>query len=360
METLSFATPERLIENKEHYTYQVKLLIDFYNQGLLPEIASITVEPRYGYVASIDYVDGGRRIIYGHDPGFNAGSAELLAKDKGYSKFMLRSLDINCPGGDEFLLPWWAETLRQADRNVDESVIQTTDEAHDYIEDTLQYPVYIKPVSGSQGSGVKKIFEESELDAAFAEYNEERVKVALVEESLQMPDYRLLMFDGELVNAYRREPFSVEGDGEQTVQGLIDAKLEKFVEQGRQIHYEENQLAIQSRLARFGLSLMDIPTPNQHVQLLDVSNLSAGGVPVDVMHEIHPHWEELVQRVAKGFNLRVCGVDLACEDITSPESEYSVLEVNATPGAKQFMASGEAGREKLEALFLNFFRTSKQ
>ena len=76
---------------------------------------------------------------------------------------------------------------------------------------------------------------------------------------------------------------------------------------------------------------------------------------MDVTNNIHPHWVDVARKVAQGFNLRVCGVDLACSDITSADSDYSVIEVNATPGAKQFMASGEA----LESLFRQFFRTSQ-
>lgn len=65
-----------VIENREHYSYQTKLLIDMYNAGKLPEVENITVKPRYGYVASINYRDGGTRILYGHNSGFNAGSSE--------------------------------------------------------------------------------------------------------------------------------------------------------------------------------------------------------------------------------------------------------------------------------------------
>ncbi len=92
-------------ENKPHYSYQIQLLIDSFNKGLLPEVDTITIEPRYGYVASIHYTTGDTRIIYGHDTRFNPGSSEALAKDKGYSKFILRHLGINTPKGDEFLLP---------------------------------------------------------------------------------------------------------------------------------------------------------------------------------------------------------------------------------------------------------------
>lgn len=237
--------------------------------------------------------------------------------------------------------------------------IKTTDQADSYIQSELSYPVYAKPVSGSQGSGVQKIFNKDSLDELFEEYSTERVKVALVEKALQMPDYRLLTFDGELVNAYERQPFSVTGDGLSSIDMLINDTVANRLDDGRDIKIEEHRQDIIRKLARHTLTLQSVLHEGEKLSLLDVSNLSAGGIPVDVTDDIHPHWVDVARKVAQGFNLRVCGVDLACSDITSADSDYSVIEVNATPGAKQFMSSGEAGREKLETLFCQFFRTSQ-
>lgn len=356
--TLPSEVVDRLIENKDHYAYQVQLLIDFYNEGKLPQVESISVEPKYGYVASIRYVNGKNRIIYGHDPGFNAGSSESLAKDKGYTKFALREMGINCPEGDEFLLPWWADTLRQSDRYRQNDTIQTTDDAHGYIERSLNYPVYVKPVSGSQGAGVRKVHGQEELDDLFEEYNTERVKVALVEKALSMPDYRLLMFDGKLMNAYERRPLSIIGDGLSDIEQLVYELDKGYKLQGRDVHMEQQLVHIARSLGRIGLGMNHILPVEERMQLLDVSNLSAGGMPIDVSDSLHPHWVELSRKIAHGFNLQICGVDLACGDITSADSDYSIIEVNATPGARQFMASGEKEQEKLQQMFLRFFRTA--
>jgi len=342
-------------EPKDHYAYLVNILLEAYNSNKLPEVESVLVEPDYGYIAAIQYKSGERRIIYGHDPGLNPGSSEELVKDKGYTKFILRQNGIQCPAGDEFLLPWWADTLRSSDRHKYNEVIKDTSQAQDYIGSKMSYPVYVKPSRGSQGVGVTKVYNDSELAETFDSFNEERIKVALVEEGLKMPDYRLLVFDGELVNAYERQPLSVVGDGISTIDELINARHERLLEQGRDIHMERQRPLIEKCLGRHGLQLCDVVAQNQAVQLLDISNLSAGGTPKDVMQTIHPHWEALAKEISSLFNLRVCGVDLACEDISSPDSNYSVIEVNATPGAKQFMATGEGEQERLKQLFTRFF-----
>lgn len=348
---------EHDVQSKEHYAYLINSLIDAFNAGDLPSVEKITVEPKYGYIATIKYVTGENRVIYGHDPGLNPGSSEELVKDKGYTKFILKENGINCPEGDEFLLPWWAETLRTSDRQQYNNVIQDTSAAHSFIQGSLHYPVYIKPSRGSQGVGVTRISDEQELHEAFDIFNQERVKVALVEEELTMPDYRLLVFNGELVNAYERQPLSVTGNGSFTVEQLIHQKHTELLEQGRDIHMDQQRPLIERKLGKLGLTLSNVIASGDNVQLLDISNLSAGGTPVDVMNTIHPHWARLAGDIAKIFNLRVCGVDLACSDITSGQSEYSVIEVNATPGAKQFMATGQGEQERLKKLFTEFFAT---
>lgn len=348
---------EGIIETRKHYTYLINILIDAYNAGKLPEIKDIIVEPEYGYVASIKYNSGERRILYGHDPGFNSGSAEQLANDKGYTKFLLRENGIDCARGSEFLLPWWADMLRQSDRQQFNHSMRDTKEALGYIDKSLGFPVYVKPSRGSQGVGVARVETAEELDKLLNQYNEERVKVAVIEEELKMPDYRILVFDGEVVNAYERRPFSVKGDGVSNLEQLIDLKHKTLVDSGRDIHFERQLPIIMNKLEKMGLSMTDIIPEGADVRLMDISNLSAGGTPVDVGEVMHQRWRDLAVRVARIFDLRICGVDLACKDITQSDSEYGVIEVNATPGVKQFMASGVAQQEKLEDIFVKFFRT---
>ena len=346
---------ERTTEPKEHYAYLINILLEAHSAGDLPEVEGIIVEPDYGYIANIRYKTGEHRIVYGHDPGLNHGSSEELVKDKGYTKFILRQHGINCPRGDEFLLPWWADTLRSSDRQKYNDFIQDTSQAQGYIDQEMTYPVYVKPSRGSQGVGVTKVHTPDELAETLESFDEERVKVALVEEGLQMPDYRLLVFDGELVNAYERQPLSITGDGLHTIEELVNTRHTQLLEQGRDIHMERQRPLIEKRLGRYGLQLCDIAALDQRIQLLDISNLSAGGTPKDIMDTIHPRWAELAREISSIFNLRVCGVDLACKDISISDSDYSVIEVNATPGAKQFMATGEGEQDRLKRLFIRFF-----
>lgn len=344
------------VESRDHYTYQVKLLIDVYNAGLLPEVRQIVVEPRYGYVATIIYHSGSCRVVYGHDPGFNPGSSEKLAKDKGYTKFFLREMGIDCAPGEEFLLPWWADILRHSNRQEANDRIISTDEADAYIRATTGYPIFVKPANGSQGYGAQKVYDVSELTSLMQHYNNERVKVALVEKVIELPDYRLLVIGGRLVNAYERQPLTVVGDGISTLRTLVEQRTQQYRVMGRSVHLAQYMPQVMRYLSRKGLTLDTVPVAGEQVQLLDISNLSAGGTPLDVAPHLHPRWVELACTIAKGFNLEICGIDLACADITAGDAEYYVIEVNATPGVEQFMASKAGGREELRNLFVRLFQ----
>ncbi len=59
--------------------------------------------------------------------------------------------------------------------------------------------------------------------------------------------------------------------------------------------------------------------------------------------------------IANNFNLRLCGVDLACADITDPDSDYSVLEVNASPGLDHYAASGAKQHQIVRDLYTKVF-----
>ena len=76
------------------------------------------------------------------------------------------------------------------------------------------------------------------------------------------------------------------------------------------------------------------------------------------METLHNRWKELAKNISEIFNLRICGIDLDCVDIKNPKSDYSVIEVNATPGSRQFMASGVGDQARLKNIFMQFFRAT--
>lgn len=343
---------EEYTEIPEHYSYVTRSLLRLHGQGMLPNITDIDVEPEYGYTTRITYVDGRQRVTYGNDLGLNLGAASSLAADKGHTKFMLEAIGVAYPAGEEFLLPWWAERIGPSQQQRGNDAMRTIDQAEAYVEENLGYPVYAKPVSGSQGSGVHRVDSPDYLHKIFDEYNQKEVRVAIVEEAVNMPDYRIVTLDGELISAYRRIPLTVTGDGASTIRELVEQKQQRYLEEGRNTAISvENEGPIAQYLASKNMNMDMIPETGEEWPLLAVSNLSAGGTSEDVTERLHKRWTELAAYIAKNFNLRLCGVDLACEDITDADADASVLEVNATPGLDHYAETGDAQREIVDRLY---------
>jgi D-alanine-D-alanine ligase-like ATP-grasp enzyme len=311
----------------------------------------VDVEPEYGYFTRLVYKNGQTRITYGNDLGLNPSASVDLAKDKGHTKFLLREMGINCPDGKEFLLPWWIEKIgaRQIERG--NTNMRGVEEILPYINEGFGFPFYIKPVNGSKGSGIYKIYSAEELDAVIDEYNANRIPVALVEKPVTMPDYRLVMLDGELISAYRRDPLAVVGDGKSSIEELLIKLKSQYDAEGRDTNIFIQDPTMQHALSTRNLILHSIPEFGHSVVLSNVSNLSKGGTSLDVTTAVASYWVELSNRIAQGMNLRMCGIDLACEDITRNNVDYSVIEVNAAQGLDHYASSGQEQLRIVDELY---------
>lgn len=333
------------------YPYVTMRALHLFNEGALDNVKHIDVEPDYGYVTRISYKDGGHRITYGNDLGLNTGSACELAKDKGHTKFMLRTIGVETPEGREFLLPWWADKISKSVHYQHKTDIRTTDEADRYLREGFGYPAYTKPVSGSKGADVLKVYTPDDLSSAFDLFAEKRVKVAIVEKPVDMPDYRIVVLDGELISAYERVPLAVTGTGEHTITELLNSLQQRYVKEGRDTVLMPDDPQILKHLVAQGLHIGSVVPKDQSLTLLPVSNLSKGGRSVEISDRISQRWVDLTAYVARSFNLRLIGLDLACEDITQPDSAYSVLEVNAAPGLDHYALSGDAQQQLVDRLY---------
>lgn len=358
-EVVSAANYENCPESKSHYSYVTRRIISLFNDGRLTNVESVDVEPEYGYTTRLCYRDCSVRITYGNDLGLNPGAAEDLAKDKGHTKFLLEKLGISTPKGKTFLLPWWIERIGASQAAKGNTSLRGIDVAEAYILGELSgFPAYIKPVNGSKGGGIYKVSDSDELFSVFNEYEHNRISVALIEAPIQnMPDYRVVVLDGKMISAYRRDPLAVTGNGELSVLELIELTQAKYIQEGRDTNIVVNDARIAAELKKQDISYGYVPAIGEKVVLVPVSNLSMGGTSADVSADIHPDWIKLSAEIARNMNLRLCGIDLACTDITDSGAEYSVIEVNASPGLDHYASSGEAQAKIVDDLYTRVLNT---
>lgn len=140
----------------------------------------------------------------------------------------------------------------------------------------------------------------------------------IVEAAVPFPDYRVVVFDGAVITCYHRKPLSVIGDGTSTVYQLLHAQRETWRRQGRSLYLDVDDSRITKALRAQGLNREATPAVGQRVKIYEIANLSLGGEAEDHTERLHLHWQTLCVQLTAQMGLRLCGVDLACADITDP------------------------------------------
>ena len=346
----------QLIEAKPHYPFVTKLLIDLYNNGELPNVSSVIIEPTYGYAGRITYPNGQVHIFRSTNLGVNRLGASEISKDKGYTKFFLRQLGYKTPEGEIFLMP---DYLYRIERNLlrlgFDAQQRSADQAINYVESTFGYPCYAKPNFGSQGRGIMRCEDPSDLEEAIREFQRKGQKLFLVEQAVNMPDFRIVCFGDEVISCYQRIPLMVTGNGRSTIDELLGEKQRVFFEQGRDEIIDVHDVRMLAKLRRNGLDITSVLTTGQNFTLLDVSNLSMGGESAEFTHLVHQRWKTLAIDITRDMGLNLCGVDIACTDLKSPSSDYSIFEVNAAPGLDNYAASGTEQFQRVRELYKKVF-----
>jgi cyanophycin synthetase len=210
----------------------------------------------------------------------------------------------------------------------------------------LGAPVVVKPRHGRQGEHVQlNLATPAEVLHAFTAAGGDVV----VERQLAGRDYRVLVVDGEVVAAAERIAAHVVGDGESTVEDLIE-RINADPRRGDGHARVLTRIRVDDitwqLLERQGCTLGSVPTAGQQVWLRDNANLSTGGTSRDVTDCLHPDIARLCVRVAALVGLDISGIDLRLPDIAAPLPPTGepdavtggVIEVNAVPGLRMHLA----------------------
>lgn len=210
----------------------------------------------------------------------------------------------------------------------------------------IGYPVVAKPSDVSHGRGVYlNIRDDQTLKKGF-EIAKEFSRDVIIEQYVEGNDYRVLVINGEFVAAAQRIPAHVIGDGQHTVEELVEIVNQ---DPRRGIGHEKvlTQIVIDQSsidlLEAQGLTIKSIPEEGKFVQLKSTANLSTGGTAIDVTDIIHYDNIRLAERAVKTIGLDIAGVDIIAEDISKPilSQRGVIIEVNAAPGLRMHLEPTE-------------------
>ncbi len=306
----------------------------------------INIEPKWGVVGQIITPDGRKRYYRNTCFDINTLGATEIAKDKGYAAYFMSKMGYPVITGREFFSDKWCRTIGSK-RNIDM--------AYRYAQ-KLNFPVFVKPNSKSQGRAVAKVNNKAEFYRAMKRVFEVD-RVALVQDEVTGKDYRIVVLDDKIISAYERAPLSVVGDGRSSIGTLLMRKQKEFKRAGRDTVIRPADPRIKEKLLRDKLSFDSVPSRDQKVFLLDNANLSCGGDAIDVTNLMHKDFSSMAVNLTADMGLRYCGVDILVQgDIKDPVGEWRVIEINAAPGIDNYAASGKKQQKIVEGLYLEVLK----
>jgi cyanophycin synthetase len=189
---------------------------------------------------------------------------------------------------------------------------------------------------------------EAEVRAAYGVASQFRGEV-LVERHIEGDDYRLLIVNGKMVAAARRDPAQVTGDGRSTVAQLVEvANRDPGAVRATAAASRASGWTTPPRWywASRGSRWSPCRPRARGVKLRQNCNLSTGGTSTDVTDRVHPANARLAELAAQMLNLDIAGIDMLCKDIRCPLSEQvgAIVEVNAASGLRMHRSRPAAFR----------------
>ncbi len=248
-----------------------------------------------------------------------------LACDKEGTKQMLGNAGIPVPKG---------------------SVVYSLRELEDTLDYLGGYPIVVKPLDGNHGRGIT--LDIKSWDEAEAAYDKARLVSdgVIVEHYYQGRDHRILVVNHKVVAVAERIPAHVVGNGEDTIEQLIEKEnLNPKRGDGHDNILTKILLdkTTDKLLANQGLTLDTVLDTGEICYLRETANLSTGGTAVDRTDEIHPQTIWIAERASRLIGLDVAGIDVVTTDISKTLSvaDGVIVEVNAAPGLRMHVAPSE-------------------
>lgn len=275
----------------------------------------------------------------------NYGGSIALCQNKSACSSFIRALGYSTPKEKYF---------------VKKNKIQTTlTEIEKFLyapEKTLgfSYPMVIKPNDRAQGEGVFIVHTAKEAiscaQEAFC-----KSKIILLQEFCRGDEYRIVVLNGKILQAYQRIPFSIVGNGESTIKELIASKVQLFKAYGRDKEVNPSDSRILSHIKSEGYCEDSILPVGKVLKLQDIANLSLGGESREALDKMDSRFAEMAISLARSFNLKLCGIDIIATNISNFSLGYNILEINSAPGLDNYLYGKEKQKKYVEGLYKKIF-----
>jgi glutathione synthase/RimK-type ligase-like ATP-grasp enzyme len=315
---------------------------------IAPQVgARLTVEPTYRRGGILEFGNGAVLFFRANSVNVNVAGNVRMARDKSFLSSFLAGMGFR-------VLPEIAVARDEVRRGAIAAGKRAQVLA---FAEQNGWRVIVKPNGLSQGRGVRLITDRELLIGTIAD-TLKLDRVCIVQQPCAMPEYRLVVLQGVLLQAYQRRPLRVRGDGTSTLAELASRARAALAHRRGEASPPQFLATTARMLAANGRALTDVPAAAEEIVVADIANLAAGGEAVDVMQVVHPRWVALAADLARRCGLMLCGVDLFVADIGDGGSDYRVIELNGAPGLDDFVLEGDAQRQRVAALYRTVLQTA--
>ncbi len=210
----------------------------------------------------------------------------------------------------------------------------------------IGFPVVVKPLNANHGRGVStNLNSKEEVEVAYDKAKEHSRSV-IVESFIVGLDHRMVVINGELIAVAKRMPGHVVGDGQHTVEQLVEIVNQdprRGVGHEKVLTRLEFDHQAERLLKQSGYDKDTVLADGETLFLRTTANLSTGGTAIDVTDIVHPDNKEMAARAINAIGLDVGGVDFLTSDISKSyrETGGAICEINAAPGFRMHVAPSE-------------------
>ncbi len=229
----------------------------------------------------------------------------------------------------------------------------------------LGFPLVVKPRGGSVSRHVTTNINDSKKLISAINKAVSYSPCFIIEKFI--PDsfvYRATVIDFDFIACVKQIPANVVGDGESSIQKLIDEKnnsprRQKINSTDHVLHKIIIDKTTYELLTATERNLSSVPEVNEIIYLQKDSFLKLGGDLEEMTPRVHPDNLKLFKEVAKFFNVRVVGLDFLAQDISQSwkSQPCAILELNSVPCIElhHFPSSG-APQNVAKAIVSLFFK----
>jgi len=200
--------------------------------------------------------------------------------------------------------------------------------------ESVGLPAIIKPVHGAQGKDIFKIESTNEVSFICNKNIFDEDDLIIQEYIDVLDEIRIVLLDGEVIQAYKRDYAYLTGDGIKTIQELIKDKNNYFKNRNRNTRININDSQIQNILKNKTFDLSSVLPFGNRLNLSYGRNLSKGGEYEFVENILSQNLIDISKQIAKSTGLRLVGLDLFLSDkveCIKNKNQVTFIEYNASP-----------------------------